>query len=167
MTFPTSDWRGRASCRKRTSNISIWSAARECDIFCFPNFSFQPGVRTPDQEKRTAPRMVLTSSCQFLMIFRYVMEFEGLVYVSPRRTWPRERVRVSKRLIVPLREPVNTRNWLIWRSERDGICSRYACAYLFLVQRKDVTFCFQAPSGCQTLYVLHEQGALSHTWALP
>jgi hypothetical protein len=94
-------------------------------MFCFPNFSFQPGVRSPgEQERRTAPRMVLTSSCQFLMTFKYVMEFEGLVYASSRRTWPRERVRVSKRLIVPLRAPVNTRNWFTWRSERDGIYSR-------------------------------------------
>jgi len=52
--------------------------------------------------------MVLTSSCQSLMTFKYVMELDDLTNDdgSPRSVCPGARVRVSKRLIEPLREPV-------------------------------------------------------------
>ena len=62
------------------------------------------------KNERTAPRMVDTSSCQSLMMFKYVMEFEDLVNASPRRVSPGPRSRVSKRRIEPLREPVYTKH---------------------------------------------------------
>lgn len=62
------------------------------------------------KNKLTAPCMVDTSSCQSLMMFKYVTEFEDLVNASPRRVSPGPRLRVSKRRIEPLREPVYTRH---------------------------------------------------------
>jgi hypothetical protein len=62
--------------------------------------------------QRTVPRMVLTRSCQSLMTFKYVIELDDLVNISLSRVVPGARVRVSKRLIEPLREPVYTRLWL-------------------------------------------------------
>ena len=67
------------------------------------------GLKESEKKKgRTAPRMVLTSSCQSLMTFKYVMELDDLTNDdgSPRSVCPGARVRVSKRLIEPLREPV-------------------------------------------------------------
>jgi hypothetical protein len=62
--------------------------------------------------QRTVPHMVLTRSCQSLMTFKYVIELDDLVNISLSRVVPDARVRVSKRLIEPLREPVYTRLWL-------------------------------------------------------
>lgn len=59
--------------------------------------------------QRTVPRMVLTRSCQSLMTFKYVIELDDSVNTSLSRVGPGDRVRVSKRLIEPLREPVYTR----------------------------------------------------------
>ena len=84
------------------------------NFFCFFwSFSQKHNLKAT-KKKRTAPCIVLTSNCQFLIIFKYVIELEELVKASPRRIWPRARVRVSKRRTEPLREPVNTRNcqWL-------------------------------------------------------
>jgi hypothetical protein len=100
---------GRASCKKRTSNISIFIAPM-C-IF-LKNFIVSiGGLPRKKQKKRTVPRMVDTNSCQSLMMFRYVMEFEDLVNASPRRVSPGARVRVSNRRMEPLREPVYTKHW--------------------------------------------------------
>jgi hypothetical protein len=75
-------------------------------------FFFQCLDSGGNKNRLTAPRMVDTSSCQSLMMFKYVMEFEDLVNASPRRVSPGPRVRVSKRRIEPLREPVYTEPWL-------------------------------------------------------
>lgn len=71
------------------------------------------------RERRTAPFMVDTSNCQSLIMFRYVMELEDLVNASPRRVRPGARVRVSNRLMEPLREPVYTKHWLASQVGRD------------------------------------------------
>jgi len=76
---------------------------------CF--YIFNVSIGAGYQEKKlTAPRMVDTSSCQSLMMFKYVIEFEDLVNASPRRVSPGVRVRVSKRRIEPLREPAYTKH---------------------------------------------------------
>jgi hypothetical protein len=80
-----------------------------------------PGTRGGTKKKRTAPRMVVTSNCQSLMMFKYVMELEDLVNASPRRVSPGPRERVSKRLIEPLREPVYTKHWLASQVGRDRL----------------------------------------------
>ena len=59
--------------------------------------------------KHTVPHMVLTRSCQSLITFKYVIELDDSANTSLSRVDPGARVRVSKRLIEPLREPVYTR----------------------------------------------------------
>jgi hypothetical protein len=115
LTFPMRARSGRASCKKRTSNISILS--HRCMFLYFQ--CLNRGL--PREKKLTAPRMVDTSSCQSLMMFKYVMEFEDLVNASPRRVSPGARVRVSKRRIEPLREPVYTKHWLASHVGRDEL----------------------------------------------
>jgi hypothetical protein len=93
-------------------------------MYVFYIFNVSIGVVAKGEKKTkklTAPRMVDTSSCQSLMIFKYVMEFEDLVKASPRRVSPGARVRVSKRRIEPLREPVYTKHWLASQVGRDGL----------------------------------------------
>jgi hypothetical protein len=87
---------------------------------CFYIFNVSIGG-LPKEKKLTAPRMVDTSSCQSLMMFKYVMEFEDLVNASPRRVSPGARARVSKRRIEPLREPVYTKHWLASHVGRDKL----------------------------------------------
>ena len=130
LTFPMRATSGRASCKKRTSNTSILSHPMYVFIF---NVS-----KRGTEKKLTAPRMVDTSSCQSLMMFKYVTELEDLVNASPRRVSPGPRVRVSKRRIEPLREPVYTRHWSASQVGRDK-CLQYWTAYLLLMQRKDIT----------------------------
>jgi hypothetical protein len=84
---------------------------------CF--YIFNVSIWGVTKEKLTVPDMVDTSSCQSLMMFKYVMEFEDLVNASPRRVGPGARVRVSKRRIEPLREPVYTKHWLVSQVGRD------------------------------------------------
>ena len=95
------------------ANIEYLNLVAPWISFFFWFFSQKHNLKAT-KKKRTAPCIVLTSNCQFLIIFKYVIELEELVKASPRRIWPRARVRVSKRRTEPLREPVNTRNcqWL-------------------------------------------------------
>lgn len=85
------------------------------------------------ERKLTAPDMVDTSSCQSLMMFKYVMEFEDLVNALPRRNSPGASVRVSKRRIEPLREPVYTKCWLASHVGRDELSMILGGAYLLLM----------------------------------
>jgi hypothetical protein len=80
---------------------------------------FNVSIGGGTEKRLTAPRMVDTSSCQSLMMFKYVMELEDLVNASPRRVSPGPRERVSKRRMEPLREPVYTKHWLASQVGRD------------------------------------------------
>lgn len=96
------DERQEWSCFVRKANIEYLDLISHQDKF------FTRSATRDKPSKRTSPRMVLTSSCQSLMIFKYVMEFEYLENASLRSVCPAARVRVSKRLMKPLREPVYT-----------------------------------------------------------
>ncbi len=99
------------------------------------------GTKEKPRKRRTAPRIVDTNSCQSLMMFKYVMELEDLVNASPRSVSPGARVRVSKRRIEPLREPVYTKLWLASQVGRDSIqlFTTNGLAYLLLMQCEDIT----------------------------
>jgi hypothetical protein len=103
------------------ANIEHFDLIAPMYVYIFQIVSQTAGTKRGLRRKRTAPDMVETSSCQSLMMFKYVMELEDLVNTSLRRVSPGARVRVSNRRIEPLREPVYTKFWLVSQVGRDEL----------------------------------------------